>query len=79
MKPARDYYVKTRSLIDEFNYNLSAILGNLTDNLVQNILNLGVNILPVLGDFGNNLLLTSALSVAQLNAAISQITSGLAG
>ena len=79
MKPARDYYVKTRSLIDEFNYNLSAILGNLTDNLVQNILNLGVNILPVLGDFGNNLLLTSALSVAQLHAAISQITSGLAG
>lgn len=79
MKPARDYYVKTRSLIDEFNYNLSAILGNLTDNLVQNILNLGVSILPVLGDFGNNLLLTSALSVAQLNAAINQITSGLAG
>lgn len=79
MKPARDYYVKTRSLIDEFNYNLSAILGNLTDNLVQNILNLGVSILPVLGEFGNNLLLTSALSVAQLNAAINQITSGLAG
>ena len=79
MKPARDYYVKTRSLIEEFNYNLSAILGNLTDNLVQNILNLGVSILPVLGDFGNNLLLTSALSVAQLNAAINQITSGLAG
>ena len=79
MKPSSDYYVKTRSLIDEFNYNLSAILGNLTDNLVQNILNLGVSILPVLGEFGNNLLLTSALSVAQLNAAINQITSGLAG
>ena len=79
MKPSSDYFVKTRSLIDEFNYNLSAILGNLTDNLVQNILNLGVSILPVLGEFGNNLLLTSALSVAQLNAAINQITSGLAG